>query len=288
MAVDRVRPVDALKTYRYLRLGMIGAVGVLAASIGIESIKAHCLQNSISAYYYTPARAIFVGSMFVVGLSLIVYKGRTWWEDLFLNLAGMLAPVVALAPTIDIGGCYSFAPNPLPLEKDGSLAKWVVTNINNNIWALWIAGVIALVVAFIIWLINRSDSSRAAEIDPGTTWILGLTLGALVLAVPLILFWDDFDIRAHGYAADLFFFFLFCAIVANVIQHREERNTRWKVAYTAVAVLMGSGALATLVVDPFGRYEIFALEAWEIALFATYWIAQTVENWDEEVIEPVA
>ena len=94
----RVKTYDAIKTYRYLRVGMIGAVVLLAASISIEIVKAGCAQTSISAYYYTPARAIFVGAMFVVGVSLIVYKGRTPWEDNWLNVAGMLAPVVAVVP----------------------------------------------------------------------------------------------------------------------------------------------------------------------------------------------
>jgi hypothetical protein len=68
---------DAIKTYRYLRRGMIGAVVLLAVSIAIERSKVDCWQTSISAHYYTPVRAIFVGSMIAVGLSLVVYKGRS-------------------------------------------------------------------------------------------------------------------------------------------------------------------------------------------------------------------
>jgi hypothetical protein len=99
-----LRSQDAIKTYRYLRIGMIGAVVLLAASIAIERSKVDCWQTWISAYYYTPVRAIFVGSMIAVGLSLIVYKGRAW-EDACLNFAGMLAPVVAVVPTTDVGRC---------------------------------------------------------------------------------------------------------------------------------------------------------------------------------------
>jgi hypothetical protein len=140
---EPLRSQDAIKTYRYLRIGMIGAVVLLAASIAIERSKVDCWQTSISAYYYTPVRAIFVGSMIAVGLSLIVYKGRAW-EDVCLNFAGMLAPVVAVVPTTDVGRCWSVAPSPLPVKADGSLADWVVTNIDNNIYALLIAGALAL------------------------------------------------------------------------------------------------------------------------------------------------
>lgn len=51
---------------------MVGAVLLLAASIAIERSKVDCWQTSISAYYYTPARAIFVGGLMVIGFALIV------------------------------------------------------------------------------------------------------------------------------------------------------------------------------------------------------------------------
>jgi hypothetical protein len=110
-----------IKTYRYLRLGMVGAVVLLAASIGIERSKVGCWQTSISAYYYTPVRAIFVGSLMAVGLSLIVYKGRGRGEDLCLNFAGMLAPVVAIVPTKNVGTCWSIEPRPSPVKPT---ARW--------------------------------------------------------------------------------------------------------------------------------------------------------------------
>src|SRR5918996_3258587 len=118
---ERLKSQDVIKTYRYLRIGMIGAVVLLAVSIAIERSKVDCWQTSISAYYYTPVRAIFVGCLIAVSLSLIVYKGRSTWEDASLNFAGMLAPVVAVAPTTDVGCCWSIAPSPLPVKDDGSL-----------------------------------------------------------------------------------------------------------------------------------------------------------------------
>ena len=150
---------DVLKTYRYLRIGMIGAVVLLAASIVIEHMKAGCWQTSVSAYYYTPVRSIFVGSMIAVGLALIVYKGRSALEDAFLNVAGMLAPVVAVAPTMDFGRCWSVKPNPLPINHDGSVAVWVVRSIDNNVHALLIAGGIGVVVAFIIAIDPKRNGS---------------------------------------------------------------------------------------------------------------------------------
>src|SRR5438128_565726 len=214
MAAAGLRPLDALKTYRYLRVGMVGAVVLLAASIWIEATKANCLQTSISAYYYTPVRAIFVGSMFVVAYSLIIYKGQGSLEDAFLNVAGMLAVVVAVAPTMSVGSCYSIAPNPLPKEG-GSLANWVVTNVDNNFHALIIAGVVGLGVSVLIWLKNRSTPEGRAEIEPGTGWLL-LSTGVVLLAASwLIEHWGDFYTRAHGFAAVLMFAFLAAAILPH-------------------------------------------------------------------------
>jgi hypothetical protein len=286
MAAEGLGRQDALKTYRYLRIGMVGAVVLLAASIWIEASKANCLQTSISAYFYTPVRAIFVGAMFVVAWSLIVYKGRGLMEDSFLNLAGMLAPVVAIAPTMSVGGCYSVPPNPLPKEGD-SLAPWVVTNIDNNFHALLLLGAVGLVVASIIWLKARCDPTRAAEIQPGIVKLLIGTGVVLLVAWWLIETWDDFYTRAHGFAAELMFAFLAVAILANVREQRATRNRGLTRTYVAIAVLMAAGVLIP-VSHLFGEHAIFVQEAYEITLFVIYWLLQTVENWDEELVPPPA
>jgi hypothetical protein len=290
MAIERVRPLDALKTYRYLRIGMIGAVVLLATSILLESSRAQnvvttarwCLQDSISAYYYTPVRAILVTSMFIVGFALIAYKGHDTWEDFLLNIAGMFAPIVAVAPTTAVGDCWSVEPDPLPVKPDGSLANWVVTNINNNIDALLIVGFVTLLLTVVIWQVNLRDPVRRIEIQPGTRWLLLGTGVALLIAWLLKFFWRDvFLANAHGKSAILLFVFLWLAIMANVLAHREAPGRPWMKTYLGVAVFMVVGIPVSL---PFGKHQIFVLEAWEITAFAVYWILQTIENWDEKVV----
>lgn len=278
---NRLRSLDALKTYRYLRIGMIGAVALLAASIAIERSKVDCFQTSISAYYYTPVRAIFVACMFAVSLSLIAYKGRTTGEDLFLNLAGMAAPIVAVAPTIDIGTCWSAPPFPRP-DTHGTLANWVINNIDNNFYALLIAGAVAFVVALVILILNLRLGRD--EVGVGTVVLVAATAVILLLGWWAIENWDSFNRRAHGIAAVAMFAFLVAAIVANVVTHKDERGTPWTAMYSSVAALMVLGGVVALLGHPFGRHEVFALEAWEIGWFAAYWLAQTVENWNERVL----
>lgn len=288
MPADRVlMPLEARKTYRYLRVGMIGAVVLLAVSIGIERSKVDCWQTSISAYYYTPVRAIFVGAMMAVGLSLIVYKGRGW-EDLCLNAAGMLAPLVAVAPTTDVGVCWSIAPLPKPKNADGELALWVTTNIDNNVLALLITGAIGLVAAVVIAIIVKMGARRKVEWERGTAISLGVTAAGLAAVWWLLGNWDDFDSRAHGFAAVLMFVFLTLAIVAQAASHRDERDRPWFWIYAAIAVLMVAGGALIALTRVFGDHTVFALEAYEIALFAIYWGAQTAENWDERVVPTAA
>src|SRR5690349_9423078 len=76
-----------------------GRCGVMA--VLTERLKAApgCFQQSISAYQYTPVRGFFVGVTFALGICLICLRGSTEIEDALLNIAGMLAPVVALVPT---------------------------------------------------------------------------------------------------------------------------------------------------------------------------------------------
>jgi len=282
----RLRSHDAIKTYRYLRIGMIGAVVLLAASILIERSKVDCWQTSISAYYYTPVRAIFVGVMIAVGLTLIVYKGRRSWEDICLNAAGMLAPIVAVAPTTDVGPCWSVPPTPRPVLPDGSLAPWVVDNIDNNVYALLIAGGLGLAFAAIIALFVDRKAFTDRQLR-GTRRSLIAAFVALLAGWWLIANWADFDTRAHGMAALLMFVGLIGAIIAKVVDHWDRRTTpdgkKWIRIYAAVAGLMILGGIFIAWSRALGDQTVFALEAFEIALFACYWIAQTKENWDEEV-----
>jgi len=225
---------------------MIGAVVFLAASIAIERSNVDCWQTSISAYYYTPVRAIFVGSMIAVGLSLIVYKARFMLEDVLLNLAGMLAPVVAVAPTTDVGKCWSVTPNPLPVSN-GAPANWVVKNIDNNFYALLIAGAVGLIVGVAIALITtiarrKSISESVEEVEQGTGYSLAACAVALLAGWALIRYWSDFDTRAHGFAAVGMFVSLIASIIVKLWHQRGEpadQPLSWKPGWTRLAARSG-------------------------------------------------
>ncbi len=94
----------AVKTYRYLRIALTALVVLLFASIALEWWAAdRCVLPSISAYYFTPVQAVFIGVLVTMGASLLALKGNTDGEDVLMNLAGMLAPGVAFIPTVASG-----------------------------------------------------------------------------------------------------------------------------------------------------------------------------------------
>ncbi|MFL6272393.1 MAG: hypothetical protein ACJ75A_20050, partial [Actinomycetes bacterium] len=73
------------KSYRYLRLAMVGLLLCLAVSVVIQSWRQGDLLGSVSAYYYTPAQAYFVAALVSIGVCLFCLRGSTEVEDVLLN-----------------------------------------------------------------------------------------------------------------------------------------------------------------------------------------------------------
>ena len=57
------------------------------------------IQSSISSYYHTEMRDVFVGVLFVFAMFLYAYKGYDNTDDIAGNLAGLFALGVAFFPT---------------------------------------------------------------------------------------------------------------------------------------------------------------------------------------------
>lgn len=68
----------------------------------------------------------------------------------------------------------------------------------------------------------------------------------------------------------------------KVAQNRSRPTKKnFFVIYSLLAVAMPLGAAYIVFGRAFKDHTVFALEAFEIALFAVFWTTQTVENWDE-------
>jgi len=149
-----VDPIYATRTWGYLRVAMVAVVVGLGVSIAIERAKVTpgCFQQSISAYYYTPVRRYFVGALVALAVCLVCVRGNTAIQDPLLNLAGMLALVVAFVPTQYASPCVSVTP---PIEHSGA-------NVANNALAVLITG--AIVLAIIGVVVLRKPATLRARI----------------------------------------------------------------------------------------------------------------------------
>lgn len=90
----------AMRSHLFLSAGM----GIVAAALPILLIGFgdYCSHFSISHFYHDDgpaARNIFVGSLWAIGLFLILFRGLSSIENHILRLAGVLAIMVAMFPT---------------------------------------------------------------------------------------------------------------------------------------------------------------------------------------------
>ena len=81
------RAIGALGLLLPLALGPIGYF-----VFGID------IQENMSSYYHTPLRDVFVGTLCVIGVFLICYRGYDWVENWSANAGGVAALGVALFP----------------------------------------------------------------------------------------------------------------------------------------------------------------------------------------------
>lgn len=93
-----------LRCYLWLRV-LIGLLGillpvVLLAGDGLLLAGPFAARGSLSAYYHSGMRDIFVGFLFAIGVFLLTYKAfEVDLENLLSALAGLAALVVAVFPT---------------------------------------------------------------------------------------------------------------------------------------------------------------------------------------------
>lgn len=88
-------------SYLFLRraIGLIGALLPVVLPLGYAlSTRQWRLLASVSSYYHSDMRDVFVGSLCAVGVFLVCYRYRHW-DDVFATIGGVCAIGVALCPT---------------------------------------------------------------------------------------------------------------------------------------------------------------------------------------------
>jgi hypothetical protein len=282
--MELVSKRDALATYRYLRIAMPVLVIMLGTSVAAQIFapSPDCWLGSISAYYYTSARAVFVACLCAIGACLVIYHGNTAREDFTLNVSGFLAFVVAFVPT-PLNG-LSVSPNEPSCKRSNVPSESQLSSaIDNNVLALLVAATFVIVV--VVWF-------RAMSADPGAaSAALLILVGVLLLSWVLYLF-DRHFIRAHGHliSAVVMFGGIVGVVVLNAVpwhvldpqgKRAPEPYLRlYRVILAAMAAVIGIlGAVAL-----WGSFDhaVFWLEADVIALFAAFWVVQSKELWGLE------
>ncbi|GBO53404.1 hypothetical protein APA_1311 [Pseudanabaena sp. lw0831] len=165
-------------------------------------------QDSISAYYHTSMRDVFVGSLFSTGVFLYCYKGFTDLENYVLNFAGICAVLVSLFPTS--------ASNPLKCET-------FTSPYLHGIFALLFFAAIAFVCIFqapkTLYLINPPEKRNLYGLAYKALGFL--MIGLPLLATLLLLFRSE--ARDHFvYFAELAGIYVFGAYwIVKTIEMRE-------------------------------------------------------------------
>ena len=96
-------PLDAELIVSYLTLrkavGYIGLLMPILVRVGAYYFEQIPSNTSISAYYYTSMRDVFVGALAAIGVFLFCYRGPDTQDNVLTNIAGACAVAIGLLPT---------------------------------------------------------------------------------------------------------------------------------------------------------------------------------------------
>jgi hypothetical protein len=267
------------RTYRYVRLSIVGAVVLLAVAI-VQVFAVDGPITSVSAVYYTPARTIFTGVLFAVALALLALSGHSL-EQALLDLAALFAPLIAIVPTPigtgDVPGLTVTCPTPAPCVPAGEMP-----GIRAGMTAVLILAVLGVAAAIVLSLVQRTLSTS-----------LGLLIAAAGVIVAGIGVWwlvspESFAATAHLVATGAFFGVIAAVSVVSSVA----ASGGWRILYAAIAgltLLDVALLLVVLVLRDTGTDLVAATgipfvligESIALLLFAAFWVAQTVQNWNE-------
>lgn len=248
------------QTYFHLRTGMAAIAIVLPFALWLVGIVLDVPPRpSMSAYYHSVMRDVFVGCLFGIAFCLFLYKGFSRSEDLALNAAGIMAIGVALFPTKV--SCMA----PPPYEAlHGTLKNENAKLTNTAIDQIW--------------------STASTHLDRTADFLL-TTQFSFHGAFALVFFFLIAYVAAVSARATL----------RLIPDSRVREAFRW--GYAALAISMVLVPLSTFIVfllNPIGVKDcsnslVFALEMGAIEVFGIFWLVKTIEIWryrtDQKVVD---
>ena len=286
-------PDHHLITHVTLRVALAGVALAILAAVVVDRVQRGCLLTSISAYWWTDARPVLVGGLVAIGVALVAYSGSTWTENLLLDLAGVLAPVVAFAPTVLEPGDAACLGVPFPAPYDASVA---------DVALLVYLG--ALVVGTgATYLASAAVRRQLGPLTAPQRLARLVGLGAATVLVAGLVGWRLLDPRfaAHvHFPAAATMFVLLTGVVAGRTEPVSRLTARWDLyrdddadragrrswqrfpygrCYAVVAVVMVLTLVAVVPVSLLGWWDhaVIAAEVVLLLAFLVFWLLQTVQ-----------
>lgn len=181
-----------VRSYVFMRF----AIGVLGIALPLLLVFVEPIlfdgqpfpRGSLSAYYYSGMREVFVGVLWAIGVFLVTYKlTERSWESRLSTLSGAAVVVVAVFPTARPGGGVSLTP------LQDLLSESLVEGIH-----FVSAGAFIASLAVISYFFGRDEARRSAGAGRPSQratfhWTCaGIIVAALALAaVAGITSWPD-------------------------------------------------------------------------------------------------
>jgi hypothetical protein len=264
-----------VRSYRYLRIGIVGLLIALGAAVIYQRVQPACGLSSVSAYFYTPARSVFVAGLVSFGVCMLVLRGMNLAEDIFLNIGGIFALLVAFVP---VGGGSGSCQDP---------DTKVSASVQDNITALLIVGALAIAGACTLLAIRWKGLEKAHR-----WWALAEGIVALALWTGMLIaitFYLSWALRYVHYIAAISLAACIIAVAAaNAYRHdvTPYRDSPPKTAlradpvrflYTWIAAGMLVITVILLVLAVTSVITVFWVEISVAAMFAVFWSAQTIQ-----------
>ena len=187
--------------YKFQRT-MIGVLGIALGFICIFGgmIQSNILQSSISAYYHTNVRDIFVGVLMVSSLFLFAYKGYDSIDFITSNIAGVTALGISIFPCL-----------PINYEIGGKVGFFQLGYLVSNALHLICAGIFFCSLIYIIlFLFTKSGIGKTINkvrrnliyLVCGSGMIVGLILVIIsnIIGIKMILIGEMIMLILYGIA----------------------------------------------------------------------------------------
>ena len=254
------------RTYRYLRLAIAGAVVVVFTAV-LVAMPAVDLLPSLSHDYYTPANTMFVGALMAVSVCFFALSGR----------GAERVPLIAIVPTM-------ISPRSVP-GVDADCPRGEGSCVPQTFDAAVDAGIATYLVVGAVFVLVAAALAAAGQVDrPGTA--LSLAISGAVLLTVWLTWWlarDEFLRGAHLAAAAGFFAIIAAVALVQAFRPAERAAPRWlKAVYLGIAIALAVVVVGTPLYGSLhvGRvFGVFVGEVLALALFAAFWVLQSVQYW---------